>query len=374
MEAIIPVFRRSLFCIFFLATGHFLGAQVLVKHIDHPDDIQGRKGVVYALPRTVITVDVLVEAKYSYRGPYAGQAESVLGITDYIKRSQEEYRIATVTIGTYAEPDPGQYYFVQMEEKSDKGFELQLGPSGVITASRPVSRENPAGGAARELTEVFPYYKPSAVKVETDTIRRILSVEDVTIQKYLLRNTLVRQSEEEMAREAADMINVLKQDKYNILIGYQETAYELGAMKYMVDRLESMEKEYLKLFAGATESESFNLTFLFIPGSGDDETLFLFSEEGGVNASGGSPVKIAVEDMGLTELLPDQSGAEGRTGLFYRIPGTAEVTVEYNGKSLQKERMVINQLGKVLSLPSATTQVSIDPVTGNLRRAVLQSP
>ena len=66
----------------------------------------------------------------------------------------------------------------------------------------------------------------------------------------ILKRTMVEKSPEQKAREAADFISKIKEDRFNLLTGYQEVSYNQETLEYMDTQLKLLEKEYMKLFTG----------------------------------------------------------------------------------------------------------------------------
>jgi hypothetical protein len=75
----------------------------------------------------------------------------------------------------------------------------------------------------------------------------------------------------------------------------------------------------------------------------------------------------------MAEILGEAStSAMGFSGYYYRIPETCEVSLNYQGESLVKETIVINQAGVVRNLPPDITYVRFDPRTGGITKVVLK--
>ena len=49
-------------------------SQINVFHIDNNATVSGKDGIFYALPRTVIKIDVTIDRIENYKGPYAEYA------------------------------------------------------------------------------------------------------------------------------------------------------------------------------------------------------------------------------------------------------------------------------------------------------------
>ena len=52
--------------------------------------------------------------------------------------------------------------------------------------------------------------------------------------------------------------------------------------------------------------------------------------------------------------------------VFYRIPETANVRVTCDNKTLIEERLIVNQLGALLTAPITNTKLVFDTETGQI--------
>jgi hypothetical protein len=187
----------------------------------------------------------------------------------------------------------------------------------------------------------------------------------------------VERTDKEQAEEASAMINEITQDQYSLLVGYQETAYSYETIKYMYDQLETRRRNYLQLFTGITRKEKLDARYFVVP---IPETLGAPYPVAGFNSTtgltepgGGNDVDLKIEGDGMAEILGEAStSAMGFSGYYYRIPETCEVSLNYQGESLVKETIVINQAGVVRNLPPDITYVRFDPRTGGITKVVLK--
>ena len=67
-------------------------------------------GVVYALPRTGIRLEVTAEQEILEHGPYFAFAQKYLGINNAPNADLENWTITNVKMDTYGEPDPEAIY------------------------------------------------------------------------------------------------------------------------------------------------------------------------------------------------------------------------------------------------------------------------
>ncbi len=69
--------------------------------------------LVYALPKTVLVVDIEATKKTIIPGPYSKYAKKYLGINNVSVKTKTKWEISNVAINTRSEADPNNFYFVQ---------------------------------------------------------------------------------------------------------------------------------------------------------------------------------------------------------------------------------------------------------------------
>ena len=91
--------------------------QINVLRIDNNAPPPTKDGIFYSLPRTVVKIDVKIDRIENYKGPYADFALRFLGLKNVVETNAIDYKISDISITTYTEPDPDQYYFVELGDK-----------------------------------------------------------------------------------------------------------------------------------------------------------------------------------------------------------------------------------------------------------------
>jgi hypothetical protein len=360
-------------------------AQVRVTHITAREGTAGRKGIIYALPRTVLLIDLQVTRTDKIPGPYAPYAQELLGLTDVITARQTSYGIDRAAIIPAGEPDPEQVYLVEKDEKASEDIFYAFDRSGLLISSEGIPEESGIQGEgwndyfSRVITEeeAFPGYSAGAMKENTDTITRIVTLDTIVYTEKILKRSMVRQSDKDKAMEAASMINSIGQDQYTLLVGYQETAYSAEALKFMTGQLETQRKNYLQLFTGISRKEQIHISLVYLPPSAiaqEGTAIAGFSPLIGLaEADGTNDITITLAKKGLTEVLGTDPVSTGyAAGYYYRIPETCEVTIKYKGETIGKKVLPVNQAGVIRSLPPTVTQVEFYPESGSLKKVVLK--
>jgi len=370
-----------------LALPHLLIAQISVSKIDDSFNPGSNGGIIYALPRTLIQVDVTVEQKELLAGPLRNYAEEYMGITNFISENGFEYSIKDIKLIPVSEPDPEQYYFItQVEKTSREAWQtiMTLNGHGMVTSLGAVN-EGQAGAANGlksslgddEVIALFSKYADLNLYAKVDTIVRTINIDTITIENYTFKTTMTDKPLEVKAREVADMIHRIREGRYNLLIGYPEVNYSEGALKFMNEELLKLEEEYLHLFTGAVVKSNLTYSFTFLPGpenSGSSVPIFHLSESTGIaeGSGGGEQGMILVESHGNASVLSSGEANPGG-GLVYRIPEEAEVKLIYNGNTVVQIHTAISQFGRVASLPVNVSNVEFDGTTGGLKSLKLEA-
>jgi len=153
------------------------------------------------------------------------------------------------------------------------------------------------------------------------------------------------------------------------------------SFEVMTGELGKMEDNYLALFIGKSSKQSYEFSFDFVPGqkSAKGEVFFRFSEDRGVlpkSDLSGRPIVIEVNKS--DNLASKQSGLStsenpnaGKSGVFYRMPGMAEIRVLDGSTQLAGARTSIAQFGTIAPVPEdlldGTYKLEFFPNTGAIK-------
>lgn len=345
--------KRSFFvlAIIILSAGQ-LSAQYLTTHAKSAIPGQ-QKGFYYALPRTVLQIDFVVEETQKLVGPYSDYADFV-GATDFITKDSKEYRMVDVTMQTTAEADPNATFYIAMNSKKPEDFAVRLTSKGILlgVGDGPVAEE---------------------------TVIPAIPTQEVINQEVTFKyqyGSVGTKTEEQQALAAAEMINKIREEKIKLLTGFQETAFTVDTYRQMYADLDEMEQEYLSLFLGKKTTKRQVYTVYVTPSKDVPlQTIGKFSTQAGFSTgTAGTGDVITVQMISLqttgsiNQLSP--SAVESMTHenkLFYRIPETANIKVSLGtNKVLLERRETIAQLGTFMLAPLGNTKLSFDPATGQM--------
>jgi len=387
------LFIRLMLWILMVGSGSVF-AQINVVHIDNNTFPQTNEGIFYSLPRTVINITVKIDRVENYQGPYADYALRYLGLKNVVQSNTIEYKISDINVSTSFEPDPDQYYFIELGDKISKGENaglLSLTDAGIILGTLPASAdtsrqmnriintEQPQLELEKDaFGELFRNYTDVSVFEKIDTIRRKVNIDTMTLERQYLKKTMVEKSPEQKAKEAADFLSKIKDNRFNLITGFQEVNYNKETLEFMDTELKNLEREYLKLFTGVRIHKTMTFSYKYIPTPNQINTeipVFKFNKSKGVQdldaPGGGKVITIKVQRVGNTNSVSAYLQKAGKTGksngLFYRIPEYARVTVRLDDNTQEEQQCLINQLGLVTNLPSSKWKVLFHKETGGIK-------
>jgi len=369
-------------------------AQINVVHIDNNTFPQTNEGIFYSLPRTVVNLTVKIDRVENYQGPYADYALRFLGLKNVVQSNTIEYKISDITISTSFEPDPDQYYFVELGDKTLKGENaglLSLTDAGIILGTLPVgsdtterinsllnAEEPPLEMEKDAFGELFRNYTDISVFEKVDTIRRKVNIDTMTLERQYLKKTMVEKTLEQKAKEAADFLSKIKDNRFNLITGFQEVNYNKETLEFMDAQLKNLEKEYLKLFTGVRIHKTMTFSYKYIPTPNQINTeipVLKFNKSKGVQdldaSGGGKVITIKVQRVGNTHSVSTYLQKAEKTakssGFYYRIPEYARVTVKVDDNTQEEQQCLISQLGLVTNLPSSKWKVLFHKETGGIK-------
>ena len=311
-----------------------------------------QKGIYYALPRTVVQLDFVVEEIELLEGPFS-EFVHLVGADDFIMEDGKEYRLADVVMTTYAEADPNATFFIEMNPKKGDATELYLTSKGILQG-----------------VGIAPTPEPAQAPL-TSHLSTLTSQDRTFKYQYGSKG----KSREQLAYSAADMINRIREEKIKLLTGFQETAFTLETYRQMYADLDEMEKEYLSLFIGKRIVNTVVKTVYVTPSKEvPTQTIGKFSPNegfsGGVTGSG-DVITLQALSLKTTGNInePSRSAVETishENKLFYRIPETANIKVTWGNEVLLEQRATIAQYGVFMLAPLGKTKLALDPNTGQI--------
>ncbi|MFV0482663.1 MAG: DUF4831 family protein [Bacteroidales bacterium] len=319
--------------------------------------------VTYYLPRTVISVKVEVEGEIFTAGPYARYADKYLGIKNAGLYNSQTWKIAKIELSSYNEADATVAY------SSPSGIPISLASNGCLS------------GVNDSYTgEVIYNNNVTSDFSVTDNIT-YESFTNLSLEPFFQKGDsttsykTVSKSEEQKAYEASRAILEARTKGWQTWISDSGDLPTDGeAYKTVAKELQKFESDYTALFVGKSKTVKRVYTFSYAPDAegSKDQVLFRFSNERGVLDSkniSGDPVSISITK---TNSVSD-SNNNSTSGIFYRIPGSGNVSIAKLGSIIAKASMQILQLGNTIELPGTMLtggyKLRFNPNTGSLDKS-----
>ncbi|WP_319502116.1 DUF4831 family protein [uncultured Draconibacterium sp.] len=329
------------------------------------------EGIAYALPRTGIKVHVEAIREKFEPGPYAAYAQQLLGIKDARSRASVKWSVSAVKLETFSEPDPQQVY----KAMGGIAATISLAPNGCLaginaagTATMPQQVQSNKTFQKPDLDDgfSFDYFSDTPFLIPGDSSNNF-------------RPTAV--SVEQKAAEAAQRVLDCRMNQYDLAALRIDGEYPDGkAYEVSLEELKRTEQNYIKLFVGRTTYKTETYSFDYVPAANEkNAVIFRISDENGVVPASdlsGKPVMVEFEQVaGLLEKYQTEAASDnpdaGYDGVYYRMPGVANIKIIYELNNLASARATIAQFGTIAPVPEdllgGNYSIEFHPETGAIK-------
>ena len=298
----------------------------------------------YALPQTVISLEVTAENEQFHAGPYAKYAMKYLGV-DARTTNGGSCRITEIRMTPLVEADPSRR--LSVNTGAGKETFLSLSAQGLVAIGD--------GQTGRSSQWRFP--SPSDADFADRGVSSNLTSEQTTLYRSVQNNTVavqqdmvVTKSIEQRAREAADMIFSLRKKRVEIVTGDTDATFSGEAMAAAIQEISRMEKEYLSLFIGYSDVQVQKMKFDVVPSKTAKSQVYVAfrvsDQEGLVSADNvaGKPYLLELVPQPVAEADASRTAPKG-TVAWYRVPAVCTVKLSDGVNLLLQDRVPVYQLG-----------------------------
>ena len=344
--------KKILLSIVLVAIGQMSMAQLVHEN---------EAAVVYHMPQNELAITLHYTVVDEEPGVFYQYAKRYLGARDVITESQHSCVLTEVSTALLTSADANRKYKIT----AGQGFKeqlIRLSADGRLLGYN-IGLEDAAGP--------LPFSgRPAGYCSEDRGAEELMP---------LLEEQFMASSTAKMAEGAAKLIYRIRETRLNLLSGEVEHVPADGkSMELVLAELDKQEEALVALFVGKKVTSHRSETLRYTPtASVDNAVLCRFSVHSGVVASddlSGEPIYISVyaTQEALQSLLDEQSKAPALSQLYYNLPGSAQVVMEYKGKELVNEQYPIAQLGvaipfsKQLFTGKSLPVIRLNPTTGNI--------
>jgi hypothetical protein len=318
-------------------------------------------GLTYTLPNTVVDITLEVEHIVTKPGEFSNYANRYLGLTDVIRTEDEQVSIKSVTITEHGVPNADNRWLAQF--KSGAQTSMVLTSAGLPLAINNDDVKLPSQPSLPTPVEAQP------TALETEAAQHAITLE-------MTRSTSLSKK----AELAAQRIFELREQRNELISGNADNMPPDGAaLQVALKALAEQEAALTAMFAGTTQKYTEVSTVSYQPQNESRQNVVIARVSPvdgvvGVNDMSGIPVLLSIDVVSEGKLPLNEKGEEKKFpkgGIAYTIPGTADITISYDGKTLKKATVELAQLGCTFGIdPSlftdkkAPSYVEFSPVTG----------
>lgn len=322
-------------------------------------------GLMYTLPLTSFEVTIAAEKTVRTPGEFYQYAKKYLNAEPILAPSVS-WRVTDAVIGQTAYPDVNERYLVTL--KGGNGVFIT-----VNDANYPIAINDDSTDGSVEEVE-----KPQAVEAQPTILERPVARQAVTPEMIQSKSSAKR------AELAAAKIYELRTNRNEIIAGQADAMPSDGAaMKLALEQIAAQEEALTAMFLGTTQTSVEVRTYnVEVPVNGAPERTVvarLSTIDGLVSADdlSGAPIYVSVTPQTRGELPVNEKGVTKtfpKGGVAYRIPGTARVSVSYDGDVIADGTFEVAQYGVVFGLDPAlftakksAAYLRFNPLTGSIR-------
>ena len=317
-------------------------------------------GLVYSLPVTALEITITAQKETLVAGPYANYAKKYLATDNIITESGERWTITGVSVRQYGAVEPETKYLMQLKPGSttfigvaDNGMLLSINcePQAEQQAAQSHPASRPANFTGKEYLQ------------------------------YVDEDFIASQSSAKQAEMLASNIMEVRDARLSLTRGTADTMPTDGKqLELMLNSLQEQEDAMTAAFTGMVEKETVTRTYSYVPEEDGKEILIRFSDFKGFCAAddyAGSPLEVRVNVTAQGVIPKDANGKEKelpKDAVRYCIPGSAQITLLHEGKTLYNRELEFAQFGVEYGLNPALftdrkepSYAIFNPVTGGLR-------
>ncbi len=334
--------------------------------------------VIYALPKTVISVKVTAVNEISVKGPYSQYAQKYIGTDDIINSNSSTWTIGNIEISSFAVKDTSRIFAVEASYPcsmnfSENGFlesvnaKSDYKESHDMVSEKVYSSDPDYSGKSRMFQDI------NINRYETvfDTVLHVIDADSIFTAVPTQRKQVIRKSLDEQAQELANQIFVLRDDRNALLVGESDgkSLPEGEALKFMIEQLNKLEESYMSMFIGKKIRVEKTYIFNFEPENTEhsQHILFKFSPQYGIQSRSslkGNPIVIDITNLAENSLEDSYNerqltlrrkakAAEEENGFAYLSGANGNVKIMQNDNVISEKVMNISQMGLIRYLPQS---------------------
>lgn len=334
--------------------------------VDSANSQKIRSGLVYGLPKTQLTFQVMLQRDVIIPGPYHEYGEELLGLSKVPHNRKISWNIGDIHIRESNAIDYDHLYAIEPRGEFEINWSKFTKEGWII----PFDKADKEVEAADDF-----YFKKdydNEILYKDLSVRKFVGEETKTVYEKVWKDSLfarvpvektevVKKDKPEKASEAANFIFMIREKRFELISGMGDYYPEGKALETAVNEMHALEDKYLTLFTGKRMTDTVQFTIKWTPDSinlEEPEMLFRFSENQGILKPGqnsGAPIWMELELLENTRkingLMRSKFAASGNPGFHYRLPVKAVLRLKNGDNLMAKKYLDLYQFGPVLQIP-----------------------
>lgn len=320
------------------------------------------QGIVYALPKTEVVVEVKAQCVREIPGPFYQYAERYLAVKNFISHESAVWKVTNVSIGTKPVVDESKMYQVLPDKKgwaNNISFYSSCLIKGVNIpkASHSVDPHNISSDfRAPHQRDKERYDGEKNDKSASKKCKIAERKSDSFDFSCLKEEALVSSSIPKMAEMAAKQIYEIRENRAAIIGAELEVLPDGTALKAMLKEMDEQEAKLLELFLGKRIVVEETKSYFITPTKDEvDFVIARISTDEGLKSADdvmGNPIYISIK--GSYKTIPEETKKEAKQkkGFYYNVPGEAVISVFVDNKIKETKVVPMPQFGYSIALPA----------------------
>lgn len=318
--------------------------------------------VVYALPQTILYLQVTSEVTKEIPGELSLYAERYLGTSNAVMEPALKYHLKGIELGARGVANEELRFSIDFR-KNSTATNVSLTDDGVLV------------GINLQKEVVLP--KPTDVR--SNELKWPELPEIKFPLEYIQATTVAAK-----AKILADNIYRIRESRDLVVSGESEQPFADGkALEIAVKRLDNEEATYSRQFNGVRQTQEIVQLADHLSATEEGRHVVArFSTREGLLPSDdlrGEPIYLEIKVVEQSAPLDEkeQKRLERRLskGIVYCVPGMVQATITYRGQVLERREVPVAQLGNLEALDmilfntkGRTTSVELYPMNGGLKK------
>lgn len=363
-----------------------------VVNTKNPELIEG--GIIYSLPKTKINISIAITEIHKQTGPFSEFSNLYFNSRNAITENEIEYQISDIFIKTVPFSDPDHIYSLNSGKTTLINM-VNLTPSGFLAGinltdyqADKIETEQNVISKSYEKTNQLNYGDFSLKSIQEtqyDTLYKEVVRDSVLVKIPIIRKKNVYKSKQKQAKEIADILFLLRDDRNALLKGENDgdNFPDGDALKLMLKELNELERQYMSLFTGREIKIKKTYIYEVIPEADSLKYKIAdFSEKYGITQNEtAKPISLKIYLYESSNVIQNYTSQlinelkinnKSYKGLIYRIPADIFAEISYDENVLYRKNIKISQLGSVNLIPANifNEDISIEfyPQEGSLKR------